>query len=214
MAKKGKPTRHVSYTAEQQETLRRYEADLLDQMASKPKRFAHSCSVAKEAERFAVLYGADPYTARVAGLFHDWDKPLPREEQIARARARGVDLGAPLEDVAPLLHGIIGAYDLHDRYPELPDEVLHAISCHTTGTADPSTLDMIVFVADGIEPLRRSTPDIERLRAMVGKEPLEEVYYQSFTGGLVYVLQGGRYLYPGALDIYNELARRRRERKG
>lgn len=214
MAHKARSRRRTSYDEAQREALRRYEADLLDQMASKPKRFAHSCSVAKEAERFALIYGEDPYTARVAGLLHDWDKPLPREEQLARARAQGVDLGVPLESVAPLLHGIIGAHDLHERYPELPAEVLQAISRHTTGAVDMTPLDMIVFVADGIEPLRRSTPDIERLRAMVGTEPLDEIYYQSFVGGLVYVMQGGRYLYPGALDIYNALARSRREKKG
>ena len=31
----------------------------------------------------------------------------------------------------------------------------------------------------------------------------------SFTGGIVYVLEGGRYLYPGTVDVYNAIAARR-----
>ena len=69
-------------------------------------------------------------------------------------------------------------------------------------------LDMVVFTADAIEPGRRGDY-ADRLRAMMGREPLEELFFQTFAQGLVYVISGGRYLYPTAIDIYNAYAARR-----
>ena len=87
-------------------------------------------------------------------------------------------------------------------------EVRQAVARHTVGACDMTPLDMVVFTADAIEPGRRGDY-AERLRAMVGREPLEELFFQTFAQGLVYVISGGRYLYPTAIDIYNAYAARR-----
>ena len=65
---------------------------------------------------------------------------------------------------------------------------------------------MVVFVADGIEPGRKSYPALESLRAMVGSAPLDDLFWVSFTSGVQYVIATERYLYPGTIDIYNALA--------
>jgi HD superfamily phosphohydrolase YqeK len=124
---------------------------------------------------------------------------------IQETRDLGVDMGVDLELVEPLLHGVVAARELPELYPELPAEVFQAIERHTTADADMSALDMVVFVADGIEPLRRGTIGIQETRDLVGKAPLDEVFWQSFTGGITYVVSGGRYLYPGTIDVYNKL---------
>ena len=83
---------------------------------------------------------------------------------------------------------------------------------HTTAAKHMSALDMVVFVADGIEPLRPSTPGIEAVRSLVGRASLEDLFWMSFTGGIEYVIEGGRYLYPGTVDVYNSIAARRARR--
>lgn len=181
------------------------EADLAGRLAAKPRRLAHSLSVADTAEALARAYGVDPVAARVAGILHDWDKALGREELLARARELGVDMGVALELVVPLLHGIVAARELPGRYPWLSAGVLRAIEVHTTGCADPTPLDMVVFVADGIESLRPASPGIESVRASVGGVPLGELYWRSFASGVAYVIETGRYLYPGTVDTYNAL---------
>jgi predicted HD superfamily hydrolase involved in NAD metabolism len=196
----------VEYEPWQRLSLMRIEADTRTQLASKPRRLAHSISVARTAERLAVLYDVDPFLARVAGYLHDWDKVVPSDELIARAHRFGIELGVPLERVEPLLHGMVAARELPDRYPHLPRSVWHSIACHTSAAEDMGPLDMVLFVADGIEPLRRSSEGIEQTRSMVGAASLEDVFWNAFVGGLVYVLEGGRYLYPGAIEIYNSLA--------
>lgn len=199
----------VEYEPWQRLTLTRVEADTRSQLAPRPRRLDHSLSVARTAEHLAMLYGVDSYLARVAGLLHDWDKVVPRDELIARARRFGIDLGVPLEKVEPLLHGMVAARELPQRYPHLPAEVWHAIACHTSAAQDMGPLDMVLFVADGIEPLRRESDGIRKTRELVGKVSLEDVFWNAFVGGIVYVLEGGRYLLPRTIDIYNSLARTR-----
>lgn len=199
----------VRYAPEQEALLARLRDDLAVQLERKPKRLAHSLSVARTAERLALLYGVDPFLASAAGILHDWEKARSVAEQLDRARELGIDLGVDLELVHSLLHGMIAARELPERYPELPPSVWHAIAVHTSAAADMAPLDMVLFVADGIEPLRPDTPGIERTRSLVGEAPLEDVFWESFVGGIAYVLKGGRYLYPGTIDVYNELAARR-----
>lgn len=204
--------RHVAYTPEQQALLDRLRADVSEHLAAKPRRLAHSLSVADTSEGLALTYGVDPFCARAAGLLHDWEKAASGAEQLERARELGLDFGVGLELVQPLLHGAIAARVLPRRYPELPDEVWHAIAVHTTAAAQMSPLDEVLFVADGIEPLRPDTPGISRSRSLVGEVSLDDLFWESFVGGIVYVLEGGRYLYPGTIDVYNALAAERAAR--
>ena len=194
------------YDQDQLDEIERLEADARAQLAPKPKRLAHSLSVARTAEHMALLYGVDPFLARCAGILHDWDKVVPHEELIRRAQSLGIDMGVDLHLVEPLLHGKVAALELADLYPELDPAVFQAIARHTTGASDMTPLDEVVFVADGIEPLRKASEGIERTRSLVGREPLDDVYWESFWGGMVYVIQTGRYLWPGTLSVYNDLA--------
>ena len=189
----------VSYSPEQQVILARLTSDVTEHLADKPRRLA-------------LMYGVDPFLARAAGLLHDWEKACSASEQLAHARELGIDLGVELELVHSVLHGMIAARVLPSRYPELPPSVWHAVAVHTSAAADMGPLDEVIFVADGIEPLRPDTPGIERLRSLVGEVSLDDLFWESFVGGIIYVLEGGRYLYPGTIDVYNSLAARRAER--
>lgn len=203
----------VEYEPWQRLTLLRVEADTRSRLSSNRRRLDHTLSVAACAEHLAVLYNVDPFLSRVAGLLHDWDKVVPPRELMARARRFGIDPGVPLESVEPLLHGMVAARELPDVYPHLPHEVWHAIACHTSAAEDMNPLDMVLFVADGIEPLRRESDGIRQTRELVGRASLEDVFWNAFVGGIVYVLEGGRYLYPHTIDIYNSLARTRAARR-
>ena len=204
----------VDYTPEQQVLLARITTDVSEHLAGKPRRLAHSLSVASTAEQLALTYGVDPFLARAAGLLHDWEKAASVSEQLAHAHELGIDLGVELELVHSVLHGMIAARVLPKRYPELPPSVWHAIAVHTSASADMGPLDEVLFVADGIEPLRPASSGIKRSRSLVGKVPLDDIFWESFVGGVVYVLEGGRYLYPGTIDVYNALAARRAGKSG
>jgi predicted HD superfamily hydrolase involved in NAD metabolism len=200
------PKKAPDYDEEQLANIARYEADLAVQLEEKPKRLRHSLSVGLTAERMAVAYGVDPYLARVAGILHDWSKAESTERLAAEAVDLGISFEVDMALVEPLLHGMVAARMLPSRYPELPAEVFQAIDRHTLGNAHMSELDMVVFVADGIEPFRKAVKPIESQRGHVGKVSLEDLFWESFADGVSYVIDTRRYLYPGTLDIYNEIA--------
>ena len=64
-------------------------------------------------------------------------------------------------------------------------------------------LDMVVYVADMIEPGREGgfVDDIRKLARTV---PLRQVYAECVRVGLIYLLKSGRFVYPGALDVWND----------
>ena len=203
----------VEYGEGQLASIDGYENAARVQLAPKPKRLAHSLSVGLTAERLAAIYGVEPYLARVAGILHDWEKVLPARESIARASGLGIELGVELALVEPLLHGMIAARELPERFPELPDDVWQAIDRHTLGNAHMSPLDMVVFVADGIEPLRKPADAIKRQRKLVGKASLSDLYWECFSDGVSYVIETRRYLYPGTLSIYNDIVLERAQER-
>lgn len=204
----------VEYGEGQLASIEGYENAARVQLAPKPKRLAHSLSVGLTAERLAAIYGVEPYLARVAGILHDWEKVLPARESIARASGLGIELGVELALVEPLLHGMIAARELPERFSELPDDVWQAIDRHTLGNAHMSPLDMVVFVADGIEPLRKPADAIKRQRKLVGKASLSDLYWECFSDGVSYVIETRRYLYPGTLSIYNDIVLERAQERG
>ena len=51
----------------------------------KPGCFRHSVGVAETAEKLALLWGADPEKAFLAGILHDYAKDMEEERLIAVA---------------------------------------------------------------------------------------------------------------------------------
>ena len=195
----------VAYTPEQGAILAEAEEALSVQLADKPKRLAHSLSVARTAESLAITYGVDPFDARLAGTLHDWCKALPASEQERLCRERGISFDVDLSLVSPLLHGPLAATLLPERFGWVSPQVAQAIARHTIGAPNMTPLDMVVFIADYVEPLRPATPAIERSRALVGTAPLAELCLDVAVGSISFVLETARYLYPATIDTYNSL---------
>ena len=174
------------------------------------KRLAHVHSVSDYAAELARVYGADEFEARLAGLLHDWDKLYRDEEFEARYAELGMELPEHHELLWPVLHSFTGAEAVHRAFPELPDTVLSAIWHHTLGGVDMSDLDMVLFVADAIEPLRRADgrPELQRLRDMVGQTSLGQLYFACYIELMHSLVARQRFIHPDAFDIWNGLVER------
>ena len=199
--------KEIVYTSEQQALIDQLESDLKSHMYHKnPKRFAHSISVGHCAETLAQVYGADMFSARVAGILHDWEKLLPDAETIELAEHFRIQTEAPYQKIVGLLHGPLAAKTLPAIYPWLSEEVLSAIQKHTAGDYQMSALDKILYVADLIEPLR---PDFEAVATVrevyLQGGSLDELYESAFCGVMRYVISSRSYLYPNSIALYNEM---------
>ena len=172
-------------------------------------RFLHSISVADTAVMMAARYGVDVDKARIAGLLHDWDKNLGDEELFARAREFGIEPHDNYEDLGVLLHAQTGAIAVQRAFPELADDVIQAIARHTSAASDMTDLDMIIYVADMIEPLR-SRENLMPLRAMVGKVPLETLFFKSYEMSMEHLLRRHRFVHPDSVGVWNAYVTRER----
>ena len=202
----------LSFTPEQEKIVRRIRGLLDVRMSDAPKRHRHSIGVAQTAASLAIAYDVDVFSAFVAGLIHDWDKVVADDELVARAIRYQIPIEGSPTLAVPLLHGPVAACELPELFPELDAPIFQAVARHTTAACDMTPLDMVVFTADAIEPGRRGDY-ADRLRGMVGDVALDELYFTCFTGGLVYVMETGRYLYPTAIDIYNDFVLNHRKGK-
>lgn len=128
------------------------------------KRVPHVMGVEEEAVRLAKFWGADPELARHAGILHDCTKYLELEPQLELCRKYGVELDEIEEKMVKLLHSKTGACIAKYVFGE-PEEVYQAIFYHTTGRADMSLLEKILYMADYIEP-NRDFDGVERLRKL------------------------------------------------
>lgn len=197
----------IVYTAEQQALIDQLESDLKSHMHHKnPKRFAHSISVGHCAETLAQVYGADMFSARVAGILHDWEKLLPDAETIELAERFRIQTASPYQKIVGLLHGPLAAKTLPAIYPWLSDQILSAIQKHTAGDCQMSKLDKILYVADLIEPLRPSFKSVEEAREVyLHGGALDELYETAFCSVMMYVISSRSYLYPNSIALYNEM---------
>lgn len=159
------------------------------------KRFAHSLGVAFTARRLALIHGIDPIQAETAGLLHDCAKCLPLEEMQRICQTHALTQDPALLESGNLLHSVAGAFLAASSYHVSDPDVLRAISCHTTGKVGMNPLDMIVYLADKIEPGRAPYPLLEQVRA-AALLSLPRAMLLSLEGTAKYVKKGGKPLHP------------------
>ena len=128
----------------------------------KHKRIPHVLGTEQEAIRLAERYGADVEKARRAALLHDCTKKLEMEDQLALCKQYGIELDELEQEALKLLHSKTGAAIARNVFG-VDDELYSAIWYHTTGRANMTLLEKIIYLADYIEPTR-DFPDVDVLR--------------------------------------------------
>ena len=138
------------------------------------KRIPHIKGTEEEAVRLAKRWGVDERTARRAAILHDCTKYLNLEEQLALCSKYGVELDELEQRAVKLLHSKTGACIAKHVFGE-DEQVYQAIYWHTTGKADMSMLEKVIYLADYIEPTR----DFD------GVEPLRALAYEDIDKALL-----------------------------
>lgn len=168
-----------------------------------PSRYVHSISVAKTARKLARAYGYDGHVARMAGLLHDWDKALLPDKLQQRVSDFGLPIAPDVvSDMPWVLHGPTAAAALRRDFPCFGEEVFQAIDRHTVGAPNMAPLDMIVYVADKIEPTH-DVAEYKRLYKQIGTAGLEELFYAVLKEGMSYLVRVGKPISYDSVTVWN-----------
>lgn len=118
----------------------------------KEKRYKHTIGVANEALNLGRIFL--PQKAEklyLTGLLHDITKELSKEEHLILCKKYGIDIDS---NIAPkLLHAKTGAELARELYGKdyVDNEVYNGIFYHTTGRAEMTLFEIIIYLADYIE---------------------------------------------------------------
>lgn len=151
-----------------------------------PKRLKHTIGVSETAVELALLYGADPAKARLAGLLHDCARNMPSNILLHRAETSGI-LVNDIERRHPvLLHAPVGAIVARQEYGIDDPAILSAIRWHTTGGPGIALLDHIIFLADFVEP-NRTFDGVDKLRSLA-RTNLSEAILAAYDATIGYII--------------------------
>lgn len=149
-------------------------------------RYEHTLGVMYTSEALAMRYGVDMTKAAVAGLLHDCAKCIPNSQKLKICKKHHIEVSELEEKNPSLLHAKLGAYMAKKVYGVKDEEIISAIRWHTTGKPDMSMLDIIVYMADYIEPNRDKAPNLKEIRKLCFLD-IEEALYKVLAGTLDYL---------------------------
>ncbi len=179
----------------------------------KPSRFRHTLGVAAEARKLARTYSEDPYKAYIAGLLHDCAKNFDREKTYALCEKYGVELDEVLKAQPDLIHSFLGAEAAKEEYGITDEEILRAIKYHTTGHGEGmSPLEMIIYLADIIEPNRAYFKGLDKIRKLAYydlKSAMEEALEQTIS----FNSEKGRLIHPLSSQAYSYFKENNRRKR-
>lgn len=169
------------------------------------KRLNHVYRVSETCGYLANRYGADPEKAQLAGLFHDLAKYQTPERFLTEYHLEISESEQYIFDTYPSVwHAFVAPQFVRHFFPEdraFDEEVCRAMKWHTTGTAQMTVLDKILYVGDYIEPKRQGDA-VELIRAW-SEQDLDQAVLGLSTVLLFQLLLSGRLIHPESLSCRN-----------
>lgn len=157
------------------EQLHDIKKDLKKKLTS--DRYIHTMGVAHTCEALAMSIGYDIKKAYIAGLLHDCAKCIPDAKKIKKCEKNNIFISDIERESPYLLHAKLGSFIAEKKYGISDSDILSAIECHTTGKPDMNELEMILFVADYIEPNRDKAPNLTEIRKEAFRDLKHAVYH-------------------------------------
>ncbi|GAB3050647.1 bis(5'-nucleosyl)-tetraphosphatase (symmetrical) YqeK [Virgibacillus ainsalahensis] len=169
------------------------------------ERFEHSLRVAETAVKLAKLYDESEEKAELAGVCHDYCKYRPLEKMKKQILESSLPKDL-LQFHHELWHGPVGALLLEKELGINDKSIQNSVHYHTTGRANMSKLELIIFLADYIEP-GRSFPGIDEVREMAEQDLIQACWMTS-KNTIQYLMKKNVPVYPDTFHAYNDLTKK------
>ncbi|WP_347549518.1 bis(5'-nucleosyl)-tetraphosphatase (symmetrical) YqeK [Pseudalkalibacillus hwajinpoensis] len=165
-------------------------------------RYIHTIGVMDTAVELAVKYGANREKTELASIFHDYAKFRPKDEmrEIIAENNFPEDL---LDHSSELWHAPAGAFLVRKEIGITDEEILNAITYHTSGRPDMTLIDKCVFIADYIEP-GRTFPGVDEVREVV-QQDIDRAIALSLRNTVQFLMKKNQPVYPATFYTYNSI---------
>jgi len=128
------------------------------------QRYHHTIGVAYTAASLAMKYEINVDQAFLAGILHDYAKCISDQKLIEKCEQHRIYISDFERKCPYLLHSKLGSFYASSKYEIKDQDILNAITYHTTGRPNMSMLEKIIFVADFIEPNRFKASNLAEIR--------------------------------------------------
>lgn len=156
-----------------------------------PNRVNHVLGCRDTAVELAKRWGADVTDAARAGILHDITKAIDGPLQLTLCAEYGIVLNKFSQENPKTLHALTGSLIADHVFGE-NENVVRAIRHHTTGRADMTLLEKIIYIADYIE-VNRDFPGVDELRAAAYRD-IDEALLLGFETTIAHVRRQGQEL--------------------
>ena len=121
------------------------------------KRYFHTLEVEKMAARLGDIYAPEQVSMlRAAALLHDITKERTTEEHIAICENHEIDVTLADRKAPKMFHSRTAALVIPTKYPDFAiPEIITAVRYHTTGRANMTIEEKIIYLADYIDMSRK-----------------------------------------------------------
>lgn len=166
-------------------------------------RYIHSLNVAASAAELSEIYGCDKEKAYLAGILHDITKEEGLDAQYELIE-RNSHKPTKLERNNPaVIHQMSGEAYCRLELGITDEEILSAIRYHTTGKANMTTLQKVVYTADFISA-DRNYPDVEEMRSLALKS-LDDAMLYSLKYTITKLASKAELIHPDSFECYNSV---------
>ena len=162
-----------------------------------PNRVAHVLGCRDCALELAGLYGENEVDAARAGLLHDITKAIDGPLQLTLCAEYGMVLDEFSQAYPKTLHALTGSLVAERIFGE-NENVVRAICHHTTGRADMTMLEKIIYIADYVER-NRNFPGVEEMRRLAYTD-LDAAVRMGLESAVAHVKRQGQGLAPATLE--------------
>ncbi len=166
-------------------------------------RYIHSLNVAASAAELSKIYNCNRDKAYLAGLLHDITKEESLDVQYRLIEENSHSLTKLERNNPSVIHQMSGEAYCRLKLGITDEEILSAIRYHTTGKANMTTLQKVVYTADFISA-DRNYPDVEEMRSLALKS-LDDAMLYSLKHTILKLTSKAELIHPDSFECYNSV---------
>ena len=169
----------------------------------KPSRFKHVLGVVEAGVKINedLKLGLDQDKVKLGCYLHDCAKG--NEDLYFKKYASKYGLTSDLLEPRQLLHTKLAPIVAKEEYKVFDQEILDSLRWHTTGKADMTSLEKVVFLADAVER-GRDYPNVDYFRKLAKKD-LDKACLEFMDHTIKYLIDQGQIIEIETVEARNYL---------